>query len=142
MLAIPADRLSLRTEPQDSILCSVILKTYRYPPKRKSYVFPPPFWIQFSISGFWKNKKPLHLITNDKRIFLFLISQCYVTALKFKVFACLSNFPNPLRVFQNTISAIWLTRFWAKFLVCPVDKNLYILLKIGREVFDLSPNSP
>lgn len=46
----------------------------------------------FFLHDFRHTKKPLHHITNDKRVFLFLISQCYVTALKSKVFACLCNF--------------------------------------------------
>ena len=38
------------------------------------------------------------------------------------------NLPIPLRVFQNTIAAVSMSRFWANFLVFPVDGNFIHLI--------------
>ena len=42
--------LSLWTTPQSIFLCNGILPYLSYPPKRKSYVPAPPFWIRFFLS--------------------------------------------------------------------------------------------
>lgn len=65
--------------------------TCLYPPKRKSYVPAPPFWIWFLplISDIQKSR---HTTSRMAGGFPSCpISQCYVTALKFKTFAAYTN---------------------------------------------------
>ena len=52
------------------------------------------------------------------------------------------NLPIPLRVFQNIIAAVPMSRFWANFLVFPVDGNfIHLILNWMGELYP-PPNSP
>ena len=49
------------------------------------------------------------------------------------------NLPIPSRVFQNTIVAVPMSRFWANFLVFPVDGNfIHLLWKLGKGILSLT----
>ena len=116
-----------------------------------------------------KWKKPLHDITNGRGDFSCSDSQCYVTALGFKTLLpyasrkgqhkfgggqpcpladipffhlcayLIFNLPIPLRVFQNTIAAISVSRFWANFLEFPMDGNfIHLFWKLGKGILSLT----
>ena len=118
-------------------------------PAEKKILCPCTSVLDLIFLDFWINEKPLHDTTNDRRDFSCSDSQCYVTALKFKSMLpyasrkgrltfgsgqpcsladipffnlcsyLIFNLPIPSWVFQNTIVAIPMSRFWANFLVFP-----------------------
>ena len=120
-------------------------------PSEKKILCPCTSVLDSFSLDFWINEKPLHYTTNDRRDFSCSDSQCYVTALGFKTLLpyasrkgqhkfgggqpcpladipffhlCsyfIFNLPIPLRVFQNIIAVVPMSRFWANFLIFPVD---------------------
>lgn len=106
---------------------AAVLQYQSLPAEKEILCFSASVLDTIFLSAFKQTKKPLHGITNDKRIFLLLISQCYVTALKFKVLACLCNFQlsKSLRGILEYHSGDMAVKILGKFFSMPCGQKFY-----------------
>ena len=163
--------LSLWTTPQSIFLCSGILPYLSYPPKRKSYVLSTSVLDSVSLN-FWINEKAATPHYERQECFLLLGFAMLCNGFEIQNHAAIHqpkraayfrrrstlsvgwhfilpsmcylifNLPIPSWVFQNTIVAVPMSRFWANFLVFPVDGNfIHLILNWMGELYP-PPNSP
>ena len=130
--------LSLWTTPQSIFLCNGFLNACLYPPKRKSYVLSTSV-LDFIAFDFWINEKAatLHHERQEDSLPLWFAMLCSGFEIQNPCQPCrladisilylcaylIFNLPISPLVFQNTIAAIWLSRFCTNFLVFSMDRD-------------------